>query len=338
MQSLRRFIAIVLFFSIVICIAGCGVTPASDSQNEQLPTASFPVESSDTPVSAVPDTPSPEQQNTLTFLFFSDTHPNPDYLDYTGVGRLLAQAASRNEKPELILFGGDTVDDGADETQWSDFWQAVGASLDGLTTAAVAGNHDSSALLAEQYDYPNRAPERPGEGYFYSFSMEPVFFLMLDSNIMGAANQHDIEWLQNELQSEAARQADWRIIVSHHPMWPVTDTPRDIQRAETMREYFLPILEENDVALILCGHQHVYSRTLPMRGGALANDGVGIVQIIAASGDKASYTVGERDFVAVTDIAPNYLLLVADDKSLTITAFNGDHKTIDELSIAKGVN
>jgi len=274
-----------------------------------------------------------EQGRALTFLFFSDTHPSPDHLDYTGVGKLLAQAASRDEMPELILFGGDTVDDGADEAQWNDFWKAAGAALDGLTTAAVAGNHDSNALLAEQFDFPYQAPTGQGEGFFYTFSMGQVFFLMLDSNIMGAANQRDIDWLQSELQSEAARQADWRIAVSHHPMWPVTDTPRDVQRAETMREHFLPILEEYDVALLLCGHQHVYSRTLPMRGDAKSDDGRGIVQVIAASGDKASYAAGERDYGAVTDIAPNYLLLTADAGSLTITAFDGKHRVIDQFIV-----
>ena len=276
----------------------------------------------------------PHGHQTLAFLFFGDAHPPPETLDFSGVGALIAYAASR-EMPELAIFGGDTVDDGGDEGQWGDFWQAVGTSLDGLVTAAVAGNHDRHDLLAAQFDYPYEAPQGPGEGYFYTLRLGPVFFIMLDSNIMGAANQRDIDWLRSELGSEAALQAGWRVAVMHHPMWPVADIPRDMQRAETMRIHFLPILEAYNVDLILCGHQHVYTRTYPMRGGAAAADGRGIVQIMAASGDKPSYAAGERDFIAASFIAPNYLMLVADVERLSITAFNGEHEVIDKLTIQR---
>jgi len=277
------------------------------------------------------------QQQALSFLFFGDTQPNPSEIDYTSVGKLISEAAAIADKPGLIILGGDTVDDGGDEAQWREFRYAAGAALEGSIVAAVPGNHDNYHLLALQFDYPDAAPEMPGEGFFYTFQVESVFFIMLDSNIMGAANQRDINWLENELKSETAQQADWRVAVMHHPMWTITDTPRDTQRALTMSENFLPLLETHGVSLILCGHQHVYARTVPMSGGAIAPDGEGIVQIMAASGDKASYSAGERDFIAASAEAPNYLLLTADSESIIITAFDGEHNVIDQFTILKKV-
>jgi len=289
-----------------------------------------PVDSSETASPAPPPDPS---EQTLTFLFFSDTQPDPETMDFTGVGELLVLAIERHENISLVTFGGDTVDNGANAAEWLDFHRATGAALDNKVTAAVAGNHDNHVFLADQFSYPSVAPSSPAEGFFYTLRMGHVFFLMLDSNIMGAANESDIEWLQGELQSDTARQADWRIAVMHHPMWPTSDIPKDIQRAETMREHFLPILEEHGVTLILCGHQHTYSRTHAMRGDTMASDGSGVVQIMAASGGKASYAPGERDYIAVGSTAPNYVLLEADSQSLIVTAYDGEHKVIDYFTI-----
>ena len=265
----------------------------------------------------------------LVFLFVSDTQANPDTGEYSGVAELLCRAVNREEKPALVLFGGDTVNNGGDAPEWLDFWGEVGTALDGLTTAAVAGNHDNNILLTEQFDYPRKASESTGTGFFYSLFMEPVFFLMLDSNKMGAADRSDVEWLQKELRSETAQGAAWRVAVMHHPMWPPVDIPKDLQRAEIMREHFLPLLEANGIDLILCGHQHVYSRTEPMDGGGKTGDKHGIVQIVVASGGKDSYTAADRDFTAAANAATTFLVLTVDDAGLTVSAYDDDDELID---------
>lgn len=311
-------------------LTACTQDFQTDPVTSTSPTSTSPAGYTD-PDSLSPTTP----QQTLTFLFFSDTQPDPELNDFTGVGGLLKQAVEHYTKPELIIFGGDTVNDGRDEAQWYEFWDAAGSSLDDLITAAVSGNHDNDALLANQFDYPFEAPIRADEGFFYTFTVGQVCFIMLDSNIMGAANPRDIEWLQNTLQSDIARNASWRIAVMHHPMWPVVDNPKDAQRAAIMREHFLPVLEKYNVDMILCGHQHVYTRTKPMLGDSAAENIFGIVQIMVASGDKESYTIGERDFISASDTAPNYVLLIADSKSISGIVYNGENMVIDRFTIYK---
>ena len=275
-----------------------------------------------------------KQPDTLTFLFFSDTQADPETGDYYSLGEMLSRAVTQDQHTALVIFGGDTVNDGKDAAEWRDFWQAAKVPLTGLITAAVPGNHDSHALLAEQFCYPLKAPAKQEEGFFYSLDHGPVHFIMLDSNIMGAANSADAKWLQNDLQSEEARQAVWRIAVMHHPLWPLTENPKDTRRAETMREYFLPLLEAGGVDLILCGHQHIYGRSLPMRGESPAESG-GIIQIMAASGAKVSYVTGGNDHVAVSSPAPNYLLLQADEQKLTVTACNEHHEAFDTCTLTR---
>ncbi|MCL1975499.1 MAG: metallophosphoesterase [Firmicutes bacterium] len=288
-QSIRFFLPFIILLALLLLISGC--------QNSAQPYAGF------------------------TALYFSDTQADPATGDYTAWGKLLAAALEQSPQTRLILFGGDTVNDGGDENEWSEFWQASAKNLSNLTTAAVAGNHDSHDLLAQQFTYPQQTPPVLGEGFFYSFDLAQVHFIMLDSNIMGAARQPDIEWLRADLQSAAAQDAKWRIAVMHHPLWPVLPNPKDVQRAATMREYFLPLLETYGVDLVLTGHQHVYARSLPQSTAAFA-DTEGIVQIMAASGEKGYSFVADENPSVSSAPAPNYVLLQVDTTTITITAYN----------------
>jgi len=265
----------------------------------------------------------------------SDTQSDPQTGDYSGLGHLIARAAAHldTNQPRLLLLGGDAVNDGANADEWNDFWQAVGDSLDGFTIAAAAGNHDNKPLLTEQFTMPDTVPQRSDQGWFSSFTMSGIHFTILDSNIMGAANTEDVAWLEADLSSAAAQKADWRIAVSHHPFWPIANIPRDIARAETMREFFLPIMETYSVDLLLVGHQHVYARSLPMLGNETAPEG--IVQIMAASGDKTSYPPDNHPYLAMTAQAPNYVLLEATSSALSLTAYDAAGNVIDVFTLTK---
>ena len=338
-------IAVILIscFGMLLLLHGCNrqqkeqratayADPDSGINPQQTPVETEPVEIG---MSQTGSESEQSQSQSYIFLFFSDMQADPDVGEYSGLGELAAQALMNREAPDLVIIGGDSVNDGGDEEEWRLFHDATGEWFGESTTASVAGNHDSYALLAEQFDYPSEAPARPGKGYFYTLSVDPVYLIMLDSTIMGAANESDIKWLQDVLESDAARRADWIIAVTHHPIWPVTDNPKDEQRAETMRDHFLPLLEEFGVALILCGHQHVYSRTLPMSGNEAAANGRGIVQVMAASGDKPTYVLGDRSYIAAYAPAQNFVVLSADSESLVITAYDEEGNIIDEFTIIR---
>jgi len=324
---------LVLLSLLAMFFCGCESQQAADAPASTSASASDSASVSDS------DSASGHEESDLrrqtSFLFFSDTQASPETGDYSGFGEMLATAVTKAENPDLVIFGGDTVNDGGDADEWRAFWEAAAQPLSGLVTAAIPGNHDNYPLLAKQFDYPDKAPAGQGEGYFYSFDTGPVHFIMLDSNIMGAGNERDVEWLRNDLESAEAQQSVWRIAVMHHPMWPVVDNPKDAARAETMRELFLPLLADYGTDLILCGHQHVYARTLPMSGDTAAPDGVGIIQIMAASGSKEAYTAGAFEYISASAGAPNYLCITADDDVLSVIAFNAGGEPFDVVTIMR---
>ena len=331
--------ASITLLAAVLVFTCCGCGAAGGGGGNPTPSAAHPegAASSGKAGSGAPIAPLQSGEAGLTFLFFSDTQADPEAGSYQSVGERIAEGVSIANKQNLglVIFGGDTVNDGGDEAEWGAFWREAGAPLAGLPIAAVAGNHDSHAMLAEQFDYPETAPAGRGDGFFYSFDMGPVHFIMLDSNIMGAARQADQDWLREDLESVGARKAGWRIAVMHHPLWPPVANPKDDARAKAMREHFLPVLEAHGVELVLCGHQHIYTRSAPMRGENVSADGGGIIQIMAASGDKQAYFLENGSFIEAAADSPNYLLITADSEKLGITAYNADNVVVDSCVLTK---
>ena len=273
------------------------------------------------------------QGDSFSFLFMSDTKIDPTRLDYSSYGELLSKAVDVGD-PTLVVFGGDSIFFGGDPLEWREFFKAAGSAFDDRITASVSGDYDSHTLFPGQFDQPKDL-EGGLIGYSYSFSLNSVFFVMFDSNTPETASEEKLEWLNKTLQSEAAAQSKWQIVVMHHPMWSVTDDSHDAKRAEFMQEHFLPLMSNAGVDLILCGHQQYYSRTTPLSPGDATNTDGGIVQIMAASGEAGSSKVGNVGYIARSGVAPNFVLLTAFENEIFITAHDYNGEVFDEYLLSK---
>ena len=127
------------------------------------------------------------------------------------------------------------------------------------------GNHETRGVFADRL--PEYFPK--GEGTFYALRRYgDVCLLTLDcgedkpdSDIeyAGLADYDayravQCEWLAGALQSEAFRSARVRIVLLHVP--PTTGTWHGNLH---LKELFLPLLNDADIDLMICGHEHRYS-------------------------------------------------------------------------------
>jgi hypothetical protein len=99
-----------------------------------------------------------------------------------------------------------------------------------------------------------------GTNRYFSFDHANAHFLCLDSMTSSRAQGGpQARWIEADL---AATKQRWRIAYWHHP--PYTKGSHDSD-AETelieMREGILPVLEQNGIDLVVCGHSHVYERS-----------------------------------------------------------------------------
>lgn len=218
----------------------------------------------------------PEEEPAADFIFMSDTQARPaaayTAADYGDFAALLAAAREQSPQASLLLLGGDTVNDGADEAEWQAWHDAAGEELSGLTVLAAEGNHDRRSLVYDKFPPP--AGAKLHRGSFWSWESGGVHFLVLDSSLMGAAEAQDVDWVEQDLAGSGCRIV---VALMHHPAYPALDVAKDNERAAVMREHFVPLFEKYGVDLVLCGHQHVYMRTAPQNG---------VTYVMLSSGEK----------------------------------------------------
>ena len=215
-----------------------------------------------------------------------------------------------SEAPDIVLVTGDMVAGqrpGLDYAgMWQAFHQAVTIPLEGIPLAVAPGNHDASSgsrfedertvyqhqwqvlrpdahesvVMIDDADYPRR----------YSFIAGSVFFVALDATARDAFRQGDqLDWLEEQLKTEAAAVSRARILFGHFPLYPVAQgRERDFLLSdEAVRLRVENLLREYDVDLFVSGHHHAYypgrHPTLPVRLLAVGCLGGGPRSIIGDS-------------------------------------------------------
>ncbi len=114
-------------------------------------------------------------------------------------------------------------------------------------------------------DLDTYLPLRTGQ-YFYAFNSGPVHFTILDSGEDKPDNNEEYsglvafdpyidnqtEWLREEIGSNAFQSAQYRIVIVHLPPFGGNNWYRE----QYLRREWVPLLNEADVDLVLCGHTH----------------------------------------------------------------------------------
>ncbi len=156
------------------------------------------------------------------------------------------------------------------------FFESYAATLRNTVCWPSMGNHEGTHSsgatgLGPYYDAyicPTQAQSgglASGTEAYYSFDFGKIHFICLNSHDLardpaGAMAQ----WLKADLDKT---KADFLVAFWHHP--PYTkgshDSDKELQLVE-MRSMIMPILESGGVDLVLCGHSHIYERSMLMDG------------------------------------------------------------------------
>ena len=169
--------------------------------------------------------------------------------------------------PDFILHTGDIPSGVGTQKNQFTYWLNTADFLKDYPVVYAPGNHDYGEFYTEYFGKAQGAAytAQDASGSNYSFNYGGVHFVMMDSNPWGLM-QMNIEtaggtisadlkatiadamaWLEEDLQSEAAKNADFRVVGMHHPHSDVY-----------MQKHVPAILESNNVDLFLGGHTHGY--------------------------------------------------------------------------------
>ena len=121
----------------------------------------------------------------------------------------------------------------------------------GVKFYASLGNHDAR----EQRFYK---PFNMEGRLYYTFSRKgDIRFFALESTY---PVPEQIQWLEKELKASSS---NWKIVFFHHPLYSSGDRHGSDVR---LREVLEPLFLQNNVSLVLTGHDHFYERVKPQKG------------------------------------------------------------------------
>lgn len=191
-------------------------------------------------------------------------------------------------RPLFHLFNGDLCYANLAQDRvrtWWDFWDNNTRSARHRPWMPSAGNHENEVgngpIGYAAYQTYFEVPEAAGQtdvthGLWYSFTAGAVRVISIanddvtyqdggNSYVRGYSHGAQRAWLESALRS--ARQdnrIDWIVICMHQVAISTADKFNGADLG--IREEWLPLFDKYGVDLVVCGHEHHYERSHPLRG------------------------------------------------------------------------
>ncbi|WP_257181401.1 purple acid phosphatase family protein [Corynebacterium cystitidis] len=172
-------------------------------------------------------------------------------------------AFERFPESTMLLHLGDQVEGwGAPKWQYEEF--AKPEALKRYPTAVLEGNHETYAPLnhfRQRFHLPNEV----GEISNYFFERNNMLFIGLNSNENDADSIEKHARFIRETIAEHGADKDWVVVGMHHAIYSQGSHNSDSE-VQRLRAGLAPVFTEEDVNLVLTGHDHIYTRSHLMEG------------------------------------------------------------------------
>jgi calcineurin-like phosphoesterase family protein/purple acid phosphatase-like protein len=249
---------------------------------------------------------SPRGRAPLTFTSFGDqgtptlgkkyvppdgvTMPNPPYVNDNLGSPAAADTTLGVERlqPLFHLFNGDLcyANIAQDRVRtWWDFWENNSRSARNRPWMPSPGNHENELgngpIGYQAYQTYFSMPETAGQtdvtrGLWYAFTAGAVRVVSIanddicyqdggNSYVRGYSAGAQKAWLEQELAAARAnRSIDWLVVCMHQVAISTVDKFNGADLG--IRQEWLPLFDKYEVDLVVCGHEHHYERSHPIRG------------------------------------------------------------------------
>ena len=179
--------------------------------------------------------------------------------EYNVWANTLTSALKENPDTSFILHAGDMTYNAATGEQWGMALNSVADIL--MSTPLMYTSSDSDAAefytMTKYFSLGANAPLQTTEkGLYYSYDYNNAHFTVLNTNELnadGTLRTNQLKWLREDL--EASKNAQWKIIVLHKPLYGNTDSD------SKLLAQISSMIESYDIDLIIQGHEAVYLRT-----------------------------------------------------------------------------
>ncbi|MFZ1160667.1 purple acid phosphatase family protein [Mycobacterium sp.] len=167
---------------------------------------------------------------------------------------------------------------------WSDWFDNNTRSARYRPWMPAAGNHENElgngpigyAAYQAYFTVPDSGSDSELRGLWYSFTAGSVRVISLNNDdvcfqdggnsyVHGYSAGAQKRWLEGELENARAdKRIDWVIVCMHQTAISTADHTNGADLG--IRQEWLPLFDRYQVDLVVCGHEHHYERSHPVRG------------------------------------------------------------------------
>jgi Icc-related predicted phosphoesterase len=209
-----------------------------------------------------------------------------DTRDYSGDGinvKIMKAILDKikSEKVDFIVITGDMITGSAKSSIHMNRlkkWKGI-IERYGIPFYIGIGNHEIESELSEDiirslFEMPENGPNGFKE-LIYSFDYKNAHFVMLDTEIFNnfhAIGEKQLKWLEEDLEKNQKKNI---FIFGHDPAYPIYDhIGSSLDKHAVQRDELWAIFKKYQVTVYICGHEHLYNKSI--HGG--------VYQIIAGGG------------------------------------------------------
>ncbi len=181
-------------------------------------------------------------------------------------------------KPDIILCGGDMVAGQkrtitAEQTQamWDSFGKNILQPIKDMKIpfGFTVGNHDAAPsfpqdrAIAKQFWQTHQKElnlnyvDQTNFPFYFSYQHNDIFFISWDA--AGTKVPTEIfDWMEQQLQSTAAKKAKLRILIGHLPLYAIVAAKNKPGEVLADNEKTATFFQKNGLDLYISGHQHSF--------------------------------------------------------------------------------
>lgn len=285
----------------------------------------------------------------FNFLFFGDPQIGSSgniVADGQAWQKTLDIALDQFPATDFLISAGDQVNKSNNEEEYEAYFSPDEIKQYAIQT--TVGNHDNSATYASHFNVPNESTlGATSAGGDYSYLYNDALFIVLNSN-----NRNNEEHAQFIEETVAANpDVNWKFVVMHHSIYSENSHKYDRDVLER-REALVPVFDENDIDVVLMGHDHGYVRTYQMEANQplfeqnfvsenTVKDPTGVLYLTSNSSSGSKYYHWKDDAAFYTALRsqnynPSYSNVEVTDNTFTFTTFDViTGQVIDEYKIIK---
>ncbi len=208
----------------------------------------------------------------FSFVMYGDNRTN--FLRHEEIVKGIAL-----ESPDFIINTGDVVMTGLRADWDTEYFDPLKDLITSTPVYIAIGNHENGTLYVNKgtsspeldampysyYFYSYFSFPAPEHENYYSFSYGNTFFIVIDNNKTGypdrafpdiAVGSAQYTWLEEQLKSSAAQDAEWLIVAGHIPVFFNGSSDVFPMNYDTT----WPLFKTYGVDLFFSGHIHDYER------------------------------------------------------------------------------